>query len=212
MQTNRFERKIFVVLLHYPVIDRNGKEVVTSVTNLDIHDIARSCRTYGVERFFIVNPENEQARLVKEILDHWKKEINKIYHPARGKALALVEYAFSFEEVLNEVVRISSLAGVQVPKPYVVMPDARNLPNSISYAELRRRIFENQVSKEDNGYQPIVIVYGTGWGISPSFFKNVDQILAPIRSTPNPINDASQYNHLSVRAAAAIVLDRLLGQ
>ena len=53
-------RHVSLVLLHSPMVDRHGNEVTTAVTNLDIHDIARSCRTYEVQQYFIVNPEVEQ--------------------------------------------------------------------------------------------------------------------------------------------------------
>ena len=50
-----------------------------------------------------------------------------------------------------------------------------------------------------------MIVFGTGWGISPSFYSNVDCFLEPIMGK-------SAYNHLSVRAAVAIVLDKIFGK
>src|SRR5579883_653070 len=96
--------KSYVVLLHSPMVNRHGAEVTTAVTNLDIHDIARSCKTYGITRYFIVNPEEEQERLVGRILGHWKEEISKIYHPSRAQALDLVRFARTFEEAYNEVV------------------------------------------------------------------------------------------------------------
>jgi hypothetical protein len=121
--------------------DRNGKEVTTAVTNLDIHDIARTCRTYGICRYFIVNPEAEQERIVKSILGHWHEAVSKVYHPARAKALSIVHYTRTFEEVCNE---ISLLCG---KSPFVVMPDARDLSHefeeSWTYQALRERL-ENQ--------------------------------------------------------------------
>jgi len=48
--------KIAVVLLHYPVTNRAGEPVTTAVTNMDIHDISRSCRTYEVDHYYLVNP------------------------------------------------------------------------------------------------------------------------------------------------------------
>lgn len=198
------KRSVFVVLLHEPMVDRNGKEVVTAVTNLDIHDIARSSKTYGIDKYFIVNPEDEQEKLVNNIIGHWKEDIYRKYHPKRVQALDLVHFCRTFTEVLNEAKRFS--VALNNSKPFVVMPDARPLGNSISYFELRNRIESGILSDQDDGTQSLIIVFGTGWGIAPKFFENVDQILSPIRSQ----REAS-YNHLSVRAAAAIVLDRLFG-
>jgi hypothetical protein len=36
---------LYLALLHYPVYDKDHKIVTTSITNMDIHDIARSART-----------------------------------------------------------------------------------------------------------------------------------------------------------------------
>ena len=52
---------IYLALIHYPVYDRDHKVVTTSITNMDIHDIARSARTYGVKRFFVVTPTRTLA-------------------------------------------------------------------------------------------------------------------------------------------------------
>ena len=48
------------------------------------------------------------------------------------------------------------------------------------------------------------MVLGTGWGLSPEVMARADLRLAPVQGP-------SYYNHLSVRAAAAVILDRLLG-
>lgn len=49
---------------------------------------------------------------------------------------------------------------------------------------------------------PLVLVLGTGWGLVEEILEKADVILEPIRGM-------GDYNHLSVRAAAAIMLDRL---
>ena len=199
---------VFVVLLHSPMKNRVGQEVTTAVTNLDIHDIARSCKTFGVRQYFIVNPEEEQETMVQGILSHWHSEVSQIYHPARAAALETVCYLRTFEEAYNEATRLAHGA-----RPFVVMPDAKRLPDALSYDELRRRWMNSNLTAEhepkkshmSEGFpekRSLMIVFGTGWGIAPRFYDRVDAPLEPIRG---PL----QYNHLSVRAAAAIVLDRL---
>jgi hypothetical protein len=192
------------------MVDRCGKEVTTAVTNLDIHDIARSCKTYGVKRYFIVNPEEEQERLVSVILDHWKTEVSQVAHPSRAAALEIVTFARTFEEAFNEVAFESG------SRPYVVMPDARMLRDGFSepwsYEELRERLEAGGIPGDDErSVRPLMIVFGTGWGISPSFFGQVDRLLIPLRRDGLAEGERG-YNHLSVRAAAAIVLDRVLGE
>ncbi|MEW6057014.1 MAG: RNA methyltransferase [Bdellovibrionota bacterium] len=197
-------RLIYVVLLHSPMVDRAGKEVTTAVTNLDIHDIARSCKTYGITKYFIVNPEVEQERMVRMILDHWKTEVSWIHHPSRAQALELVRFTRSFEEAFNE----ASLEGNgPVGRPFVVMPDAKDLEGAWSYRELREKLQKAELPGDENGrLRPLMIVFGTGWGISPKFYDRVDRPLKPLRCSSQ-----AKYNHLSVRAAAAVVLDRVFG-
>jgi hypothetical protein len=51
---------------------------------------------------------------------------------------------------------------------------------------------------------PWLIMLGTGWGLGPDLLSAAHRRL-------QPIHGADSYNHLSVRAAAAVILDRLLG-
>ena len=53
----------------------------------------------------------------------------------------------------------------------------------------------------------MILVFGTGWGISDVFYPEVHRILAPVYG---PEGNGG-YNHLSVRSAVAIILDRLFG-
>lgn len=187
---------VYVVLLHYPIQNRNGKLVTTAVTNMDIHDIARSTRTYGVLRYYLVTPIEVQHELVGRILSHWNSESSKAYHPDRVEAVSRVRLAHSFEEVKT------AIEAEHGEEPEVVLTDARPLPNSVSYADYRREIHEPGRTR------PVLIVLGTGWGVAESFYPAVHRILAPVYGPEGK----EGYNHLSVRAAAGIILDRLLGQ
>lgn len=192
---------LYVALLHYPITNRRGEVVTTAVTNLDIHDISRSARTYGVKKYFIVTPIEVQHEMVRKILGHWHSETSKQYHPDRVEALSVAELVKDFSEVKA---RIREAEGVD---PEVVLTDARPLPNSISYAEYRQ-----ELEKPDRT-QPALIVFGTGWGIAESFYPEVDRILAPVNGPERDSGgDYKRYNHLSVRAAVAVILDRLCGQ
>lgn len=183
-----------VALLHYPMTNRDGKIITTAVTNIDLHDIARSCRTYEVDHFFVVTPIEEQHKLIERILGHWNQGKSLEWHPDRAEALSRIVLKRSFLEVSEF---LNKNYGRELE---VVLPDARPLPNQVGYEELKKRWHaENEGSK--------VIVFGTGWGVAPEFYREVHTFLAPIYG---PLG-ASGYNHLSVRAAAAIILDRLLG-
>jgi tRNA (guanine37-N1)-methyltransferase len=188
------KHKTVVVLLHHPVTNRKGELITTSITNMDIHDISRSCRTYEIDHYFLVSPLDEQRDFVATILDHWKRGSQLEWHPDRAEAFTRVEVLPSFEAVKNELSRL-----YPGHRQEVAMPDARPLPDQKTYHQIR----EIWASEPQNGVK--VIVFGTGWGVAPSFFQEVHTFLAPIYG---PMG-ANGYNHLSVRAAAAIVLDRL---
>ena len=84
-----------IALIHYPVINKSGETIGSAVTNLDIHDIARAARTFGVDEYYIVTPYADQQELVKEIIEHWQTGHGAQYNPARKSALALVRLADS---------------------------------------------------------------------------------------------------------------------
>jgi hypothetical protein len=54
--------------------------------------------------------------------------------------------------------------------------------------------------------KPLPLVFGTGWGLAPSVVESADELLEPICAREN-----GSYNHLSVRSACAIAMDRLCG-
>ncbi len=189
---------VYLTLLHTHIRNRHGALVTTAVTNMDLHDISRSARTYGVKSFFLVTPIVDQHELVERILGHWRTEQSKAYHPDRVEALSLIRMVKSFEEV-KSIVRTNH-GGAE---PEVVLTDAKRFPNSISYAEYR-----NELLNPARSNRPVILVFGTGWGVSDSFYPEVHRILAPVYGPEG----AEGYNHLSVRAAAAIILDRLFGK
>lgn len=177
--------------------NRNGAIVTTSVTNMDIHDVSRSAKTFGVQGYFLVTPVEDQHELVERILAHWRTDHAKAYHPDRVAALSLVRMAKTFEEVK------AAIRAEHGEFPEVVLTDARPIPNSVSYAEYRR-----ELSDPKRPPKPVILVFGTGWGVSDTFYPEVHRILAPVYGP----GGAEGYNHLSVRSAVAIILDRLFGQ
>ncbi len=176
-----------VALVHHPVLDRNAQVVTTAVTNLDIHDIARTARTYGVAKFFLVTPVLEQKRLAARILSHWREGFGAGYNRDRGDALSLVEMADSLPEAIEAWRRIAGSDALP-------MLTGARVSNGMSFAQCRRLLAE----------RPLLLVLGTGWGLAPQLFCNDWPVLEPVSGT-------GDYNHLSVRAAAAIIVDRLLG-
>lgn len=181
---------LFVVLLHYPVLDKNGLIVTTAVTNMDIHDIARSAKTYGVRAFYVATPTRALRILAAKILEHWDTGFGGTYNVTRKEALELVCIEQDLDTTLLTVERLTGR------RPCVVATSARSGPDRTPFAALRRHL--------DASDEPHLLVLGTGWGLAP-------EILARADITLEPLCGPTDYNHLSVRAAAAITLDRLRG-
>jgi hypothetical protein len=180
-------RRIALALIHYPVRDRAGAVVTTAVTNLDVHDIARSSHTYGVDDFFVVHPIAAQRELVTRITEHWIDGSGARRIPDRKPAMEVVRVVSSLDEA---VARLGSDAELWTT--------SAQGENTLSFAAARDRL-------RGSG-PPVLLCFGTGWGLATEVMDRASVQLAPIVS-PRP----DGYNHLSVRAAAAIILDRLLG-
>lgn len=165
--------------------------VTTSVTNLDIHDIARSSRTYGIKNYYIVHPSPTMKQLIKKVLNFWQEGYGASYNPDRKEAFKIVKLVSSLEEVIFDIEKLEG------KKPLTISTDARIYSNTVSYNFLRNKI------KEDSN--PYLLLFGTGWGLTREVMESTSFILEPIYGP-------SDYNHLSVRSAVAIILDRLLGE
>jgi len=182
---------LFIGLLHYPVTNKRGEVVATAVTNLDIHDIARAAETYGVSRYFIINPMPSQKRLVGRIVDHWVAGYGMSYNPDRGRALATVSVVDGLDDAIRAIVEVTG------KEPTVVGTSARGAGKTVEYHTLRTMIQED--------HAPYLLLFGTGWGMAEEVKDLCTYMVEPIRGP-------GDYQHLSVRSAAAVVLDRLRGR
>ncbi len=181
----------YLVLLHYPVCNKNGDVVTTAVANMDVHDIARAARTYGVQRYYIVTPLEAQKRLVEKILAHWQEGYGAEFNPSRREAFQRVCVKTSLDEVLTDV---ADQSGKRVR---LVVTGAGFSEDTLSCTALRGLIL-----REEDAY---VLIFGTGWGLAAEVLDRADYRLAAVKG-------ASDYNHLSVRSAVSIILDRLWGR
>jgi hypothetical protein len=181
---------LFLALLHNPVLDRTGRVVTSAITSLDIHDLARSSRTYGVRAFFIAHPVAEQREFAATVIDHWKFDFGRAFDSRRREALELVKIVATLDDALSMAETLSAA------RPLLVHTSAGNR-EGVRFAELRRRI-------EAPDSPPIMILLGTGFGLAPEVRIRADLALEAIRGV-------GDYSHLSVRAAGAIILDRLRG-
>ena len=185
--------KVYIALLHYPVYNKNGETVSSAVTNLDIHDIARLAKTYDLSGYFIVTPDIQQQELTAKICGHWLEGYGASYNYDRGSALKLVKVSSDLDEAVREIEerdgRIPLIAATSASL------DASFKEKIISISEAANSIKNEDIS--------ILILLGTGWGLAKEILERADVILSPVLGK-------GTYNHLSVRSAAAIIVDRLL--
>lgn len=181
--------KAYIALIHYPVYNNRLTVINTAFTNLDIHDISRAGKTYGVKKFYLVQPNEEQKKLAGRVLKHWTEGDGVSFNRSRAEALEFVEIRDSIDETVRDIEKIEGC------KPKTVVTDARHRNNMIGYSELRKTMFKNDT-------QPYLILFGTGWGLAEEIMERADYTL-------KPVSGYTDYNHLSVRSAAAIIMDRL---
>lgn len=181
--------QVDVALVHYPVTNRNGETIGSAVTNLDLHDIARAGRTYGIRTYWVVTPFQEQQELAGQIVGHWTDGYGGTVNPDRREALSLVRICTDLTEVLAGSTEQFG------QRPLVLATCASLQANSLSFGEIRRRVWQGA---------PLLLLFGTAWGLSPEVMAQADGVLPPLQGRTG-------FNHLSVRSAASIIMDRLLG-
>lgn len=177
-----------VILLHDEMRDKTGKLVTTALTPIDLHDISRSCTTYGVEKFYISHSSRLMRELAETLRSFWELGYGAEYNPNRKEALSKTCIVSSLDEALAD----AELSSGQVPK--LVATSAHSGGNRTSFKDFRSTV-------HDGHY---LLMLGTGWGMSEQLLDRAGIFL-------EPINGPTQYNHLSVRGALAIMLDKILG-
>jgi len=184
--------KHYVALMHSDVLVGPEREPgVTSVTSIDIHDIARSSATYGIEKFFIVTPLIDQQKIVQKFLHFWHEGEGQQYNASRYEALRRVALEESFDRTCAEITRIEG------KEPLVIATSARSVDqlDTLSFYD------QGVVWQQD---RPALLLFGTGRGLSEQLLRRADYLLEPLAGFVD-------FNHLSVRSAVAIVLDKWLG-
>ena len=182
--------QLFLALLHYPVLNRRGDVIASAITNLDLHDLARSCRTYGVKACYIVTPLRDQQALASRLTAHWIAGRGGEILPERREALKLLKVTESLDSTVLDIARKSGQT------PVLWATTAKYGKGALSHREARD-LLETET-------RPFLLLLGTGWGLAPEIFDLADAVLEPIPGV-------NGYNHLPVRSAASILMDRLLG-
>ena len=168
--------------------DKNGEIVATSLTNLEIHDIARTCMTFDIGLCYIVTPLTKQREIAARLVDHWLNGYGATYNPVRGEALKKVRIVSDFDSMVHDIEGDPLIVGTS---------SKERQGKTIGSAELFARM--------EAGDRPVLIIFGTGWGLSEEVVDRCDKMLMPIKGK-------GDYNHLSLRVAIGIILDRIFGE
>ena len=177
--------RLAVALVHHPVVNRRNEVVASAVTNLDLHDIARTCRTFGVGRFFVVTPIKEQQKIVGQIVEHWVHGYGSLHNPDRCSAFQLVE-------TVDDLETAKERWSLEQSRPARIIITSAKSRQGLNGQDCRALLEE----------EPLLLVLGTGSGLAP-------EITGRNFGTFQSIPGVADYNHLPVRAAAAIILDRI---
>ncbi|HET7545575.1 MAG TPA: RNA methyltransferase [Polyangiaceae bacterium] len=180
-------RRVAAALVHYPVHDRSRSVVTSAITNLDLHDISRSAHTYGLSDLFIVHPVAAQRLLAERVREHWISGSGARRIPDRTPAISLLRVVSTLNDALVALGEGSKLW----------VTSARGSGELLDFPAARAEI--------SLPGPPVLIVFGTGWGLADAITERADARLSAILGRRE-----DGYNHLSVRAAAAIIFDRLL--
>lgn len=179
-------RNLFVALVHYPVENKTGQTITTSLTNLDLHDIARVSCTYGLGGYYLCTPVEDQRDLAQTLIEHWRAGHGLHANPDRSEALGRVRVVDLLESAVRDIAaRIGQ-------RPKVICTSAK--AGTLTFPQVAGWLHD----------EPVLLVLGTGHGLHHAVIAEADGMLRAIRFM-------DRYNHLSVRSAASIMIDRLLG-
>lgn len=184
----------YVVLMHDQVLLKDGSVGTSSVTSLDLHDIARSARTYNIKNYYIVTPLVDQRQIVQTLLDFWQSPSGVKHNIHRHWAVSRIKLKASLAEVLADIQAQEQQA------PVLISTSAK----PVSGPKVQNISYQDQAAVWASG-RPVLLLFGTAHGLSPAVLAQSDFVLGPVQGF-------SDFNHLSVRSAAAIVLDRWLGR
>jgi len=185
-------RNLYLGLLHYPVYNKNKVVITSAVTNFDIHDISRACKTFGVENYFIITPNKGQQKVVGQIINHWQEGFGATYNSDRKDALNIT---FLIDDLDDALKFIKEKEG---KSPLVIATSANKTEKYSNYS-----ISEFREFLKGEG-EPVLLLFGTGYGM---VLEDLPQITAML----SPIYGPTEYNHLSVRSAVSIYLYALKG-
>ena len=139
----------------------------------------------------MVSPLEDQQNIMQTFLDFWCSEEGRQYNASRYKAVSKVKLVHQLQDVIDTITAKEGKA------PLLITTSAKSHthPVTIDYHS------QGTVWKHD---RPVLFVFGTGSGLADYVIERSDYLLVPLTGM-------TDYNHLSVRSATALIFDRWLG-
>jgi tRNA (guanine37-N1)-methyltransferase len=182
-------KNLWIALVHYPVRNKIGQTVTVSLTNLDIHDMSRCSRTYSLGGMVAVTPLEDQQALARTLIGHWTGGAGGAANPDRAEALSMASVAGSLDEA---VALVRERTGRE-PRLVATTADVEaHGPGGLTPRGVRAILEE----------EPVLLVFGTGSGLADEVTERCEML--------RPVRYLDEYNHLSVRSAVSICVDRIL--
>ncbi|HEN20391.1 MAG TPA: RNA methyltransferase [Desulfobacteraceae bacterium] len=183
--------RLYIGLVHYPVYNKNHETIASAISTWDLHDIARVARTYDARQFIVITPLEDQKDLAEKVVRHWTEGYGANYNIHRKEAIELVSVVSSLSLAMD------AISEIERERPLLIATDASEWKERLASFEQTRNII--------NEGKAVFLIFGTAWGLDKEVLAQADYVLEPIWGRKT-------YNHLSVRSAAAIILDRLAGR
>jgi len=173
---------IAVALVHHPVLNRKGESSTTSITPMDVHDFARTCAFYDINKVYLVHPAKGMQAMVHDLTGYWATGEGGVRNVGR-------------KQVLESVCVVGSLEDAQKDGDYQLWMTSATVEEG--------ELIEPSKLPEMLGNH--LIVLGTGSGLDVRNLPKENGWLSPIVGI-------GKVRHLSVRSALAIYLDRMFGR
>ena len=106
----------------------------------------------------------------------------------RKEAFSLVRLKKTLQDVIDEIKEENGI------EPKTIATSAHQTEGFLTFSSLKEKLENNKL--------PYLLIFGTGSGLTQKIIKGANFCLEPIRGVYN-------YNHLAVRSAAVVILDRI---
>ncbi len=177
--------RLYLAIVHHPVVNRRGEVITATIDHFDVFDASRLSLTYPLRGLYVVNPEPSQEAVARRLIKHGTDPHRT---EERDGCFDKTHWAPSLEATVAEI------EAREGRRPVVVVTSAHAATDTTSFAGLRAALADGA---------PHLLVVGKASGLSADALADADMRL-------EPIDGGTDYRHLSVRSAMAILVDRLL--